>query len=67
MFNDKITMLILFRKNVDLSKFKQALFNLFKRDKKVINVVINSLIKDGRVKKVLLDKPSAAVSLIFVV
>lgn len=67
MFNDGITMPIPFREDADLSRLKQAPFNLFKRDEEAIDAVINPLIEDGRVKKIPLGKSSAAASPVFVV
>lgn len=67
MFNDGITMPVPFREDADLSKLKQAPYNLSKRDEEAIDAVIDPLIKEGRVKKVPLGKPSAAASPAFVV
>ena len=58
---------ILFKDNTNLSQLKQALYNLFKRDKKAINNIINLFIKQGQVKKVLLRKPSITASPTFII
>ena len=58
---------VLFKDDIDLSQLKQALYSLSERDKKAMNDVIDPLIKQGRVKKVPLGKPSAAASPAFVV
>jgi hypothetical protein len=56
-----------FRDDVNLSKLKQSPYNLSLRDQEAINKVINPLVKQGRVKRVPLGKPSATVSPVFVV
>ena len=56
-----------FKDNINLSQLKQALYSLSERDKKVINNIINPLIKQRQVKKISLEKPSAAASPAFVI
>ena len=56
-----------FKADADLSKLKQAPFSLSERDKRAMNEVIDPLIEQGRIKKVPLGQPSAAVSPAFVI
>lgn len=67
LFNDGIKMPIPFREDADLTKLKQAPYNLSKRDEEAIDAIIDPLVAQGRVKKVPLGQPSAAASPAFVV
>jgi len=66
-FKDNIKMPIPFRNDANLSRLKQAPYNLSARDKEAVNNVLDPLVKQGRVKKVPLGQPSAAASPAFVV
>ena len=52
MFNDGVTIPILFKDSVDLRKLKQAPYNLSLKDQHAINEVIDPLREQGRVKGV---------------
>ena len=67
MFNDSIDMPILFKDEKDLSGLKQSAYNLTKRDQEAISRILDILVTQGQVEKVLLGQPSAASSPAFVV
>ena len=46
MFNNNITIFISFKNERDLTELKQILYLLFKRNKKVFNLIINLLLKE---------------------
>ena len=56
-----------FKDETDLKGLKQAPYNLTRRDRRAIDEVLDPLVKQGRVQKVPLGKPSAAASPAFVV
>ena len=58
---------IFFRNNADLFKLKQNPYSLLKRDQNAADSILNLLVKQKRVTKVLLGKPSAAVLPAFIV
>jgi len=67
MFNDGINMPILFKVDTDLSKLKQAPYNLSRKDREAFEEIMEPLRRQGRVKRVPLGQPSAAASPAFVV
>ena len=67
MFNDGIEMPIPFKQDADLSKLKQAPYNLSFKDQSAIDAYFDPLAKQGKVKRVPLGQPSAAASPAFVI
>ena len=67
MFNNSINMLIPFKDEKDLSGLKQSVYNLTKRDQEAISGILDPLVTQGQVEKVLLGQPSAASSPAFIV
>lgn len=67
MFKGDITMPVRFRKEADLSKLKQAPYNLSNRDKEEVDKILNPLVDQGRIRKLKLREISAAASPAFVV
>ena len=66
-FNDEIKMLISFLNEENVIELKQALYNLSLRDRKAINDVLNSLIRQSRVQKIFLRKSLMISSFVFVI
>ena len=66
-FNDDIEMLIFFRNEIDILDFKQNSYFFIARNKKVMNEILDSLMKQKRIQKILLETSSFAFSSIFVV
>ena len=67
MFNDSIDMPIPFKNEKNLSRLKQSAYNLTKRDQEAISRILDLLVTQGQVEKVLLGQPSAASSPAFIV
>jgi len=67
MFNNGITMPILFRNEEEVLGLKQSAYNLSARDKAAVDDILNPLRADGRVEAVPLGQPLVASSPAFVV
>jgi len=60
-------MLILFKNNANILNLKQALYNLSKKDKNIINKILNLIYINRFIEKVLLKQPYLAISLAFII
>ena len=67
MFNDEIKMPIPFKDKIDIDSLKQTLYNLSKKDQEAINKILDPLVQQRQVEKVLLGQPSVTALLAFVV
>ena len=50
-FNNKIIIPIFFCENADLNQFKHVLYNLSRRDIKIIDKILDFFIEEDKVKK----------------
>ena len=60
-------MLIFFRDEINVIELKQNLYSLTTKNKKTINEILNLLLKQNRIQKVLLKISSTTASSIFVI
>ena len=65
-FNNKIKILIFFKNESDINELKKKSFNLFQCDYRAINSILNLLIKQKCVKKILLNISLITFSLTFI-
>ena len=66
-FNDDIEMFIFFRNEIDILNFKQNSYFFIVRNKKTMNEIFDSLVKQKRIQKVLFETLSFAFLSTFVV
>ena len=66
-FNDNIEMFIFFRNEIDIFDFKQNLYFFIVRNKKTMNKIFDSFVKQKRIQKNLFETSSSAFLSIFVV
>ena len=66
-FNNNIEMFIFFRNKIDIFDFKQNSYFLIARNKKAMNEIFNSFVKQKRIQKFLFETSSFAFSSTFVV
>ena len=66
-FNNDIEMFIFFRNKIDILDFKQNSYSFIARDKKIMNEILDSLVKQKRIQKILLKTSSSAFLSAFVV
>jgi len=57
----------LFKDNVNIKNLKQPLYNIFLRDYKAFNKIVDLLKNIEIIKNILLEKPSPAFFLVFLI
>ena len=66
-FNDDIEIFIFFRDEIDIFDFKQNLYFFIVQNKKIMNEIFDSFVKQKRIQKILFETSSFAFLSTFVV